>query len=51
MAPQLIIVTPHKQPVLKDSWGWKEVEEIVLDRVHVRLLKSDYHEVEEKEAS
>jgi SAM-dependent methyltransferase len=37
IAPQLLILTPHKRPVLKPEWGWQLREEFVRDRVRARL--------------
>lgn len=36
----LIIVSPHKLPVINDEYGWKLVENIVSNRVHVRIFHS-----------
>lgn len=33
---QLLILTPHKRPELKDEWGWKLEEEFVLEGVRAR---------------
>ena len=40
LSPKLIIISPHKFPVMKESYGWKEVENTVLDRVHMRVFDS-----------
>jgi hypothetical protein len=39
IAPTLIIITPHKRPQLRDSWGWTLHDEFVLNRVRARLYK------------
>ena len=37
----LIVLTPHKRPVIDHSTGWRAAGEIVHERVRVRLYKSD----------
>ncbi len=37
ITPQLVILTPHKRPVLRAEWGWTLREEIMQDRVRARL--------------
>jgi len=41
VAPQLLILTPHKRPELKPAWGWRLAGEILVERVRARL----YHRV------
>ena len=38
MARKLLVIAPHKFPAMKESYGWKEVEHFVLDRVHLRVF-------------
>lgn len=40
-AGQLLILTPHKRPIVRESWGWTLVEEFVEQRVRVRLYTSN----------
>ncbi len=40
LAPALIIITPHKRPRLRESWGWRMEEEIVEARVRARLYRA-----------
>jgi SAM-dependent methyltransferase len=40
LAPHLLILTPHKRPVLKPEWGWLLREEVVIERVRARLYES-----------
>ena len=40
LAPHLIILTPHKRPVLKLEWGWALQDELLLERVRGRLYQS-----------
>ena len=40
VADSLLILTPHKRPVLKAVWGWKLVGEIVIERVRARYYRS-----------
>ena len=37
LAPGLIIITPHKRPQLREAWGWRLEDEIVVERVRARL--------------
>lgn len=39
LAPQLLILTPHKRPELKPAWGWTLTQETVLERVRARLYQ------------
>ncbi len=40
VADSLLILTPHKRPVLKPEWGWQMVGEIVIERVRARYYRS-----------
>jgi SAM-dependent methyltransferase len=40
LAPDLVILTPHKRPQIKASWGWRLRDEIVIDRVRARWYHS-----------
>jgi hypothetical protein len=40
LAPDLLILTPHKRPQIKAAWGWQLREEIVIDRVRARWYHS-----------
>jgi trans-aconitate methyltransferase len=44
LAPQMLILTPHKRPHLKSTWGWWLEDEFSAARVRVRYyrLKSGY---------
>eukprot|EP00746_Dinoflagellata_sp_MGD_P164668 gnl/MRDRNA2_/MRDRNA2_93431_c0_seq1.p1 gnl/MRDRNA2_/MRDRNA2_93431_c0~~gnl/MRDRNA2_/MRDRNA2_93431_c0_seq1.p1 ORF type:complete len:573 (+),score=169.43 gnl/MRDRNA2_/MRDRNA2_93431_c0_seq1:58-1776(+) len=37
----LLVLTPHKRPVIEPSTGWTQVEELLQDRVRVRLYISN----------
>jgi SAM-dependent methyltransferase len=39
IAPALIILTPHKRPQLREAWGWRLEDEIVVKRVRARLYR------------
>lgn len=39
-SPALLIFTPHKRPVIKETWGWTIVGEFVEQRVRARLYAS-----------
>jgi SAM-dependent methyltransferase len=36
----LLILTPHKRPVINRQWGWGLVGELVVERVRARLYRS-----------
>lgn len=36
----LLIISPHKRPYIKDTWGWELEEEIVIERVRSRHFSS-----------
>ena len=40
IAPDLIVVTPHKRPEIRRDWGWQLEDELVADRVRARLYHS-----------
>lgn len=40
LAPALLVLTPHKRPVLRAEWGWALVGEMVVERVRVRYYQS-----------
>jgi SAM-dependent methyltransferase len=40
IAPSLIVITPHKKPILKTAWGWRLLNELQLERVRARLYLS-----------
>jgi SAM-dependent methyltransferase len=37
----LLVVTPHKRPVLRPDWGWELVDEVLIDRVRGRCHRSE----------
>lgn len=37
---QLLILTPHKRPRIREEWGWKLQREMVVHRVRSRLYSS-----------
>ena len=39
-APELWVLTPHKRPEIRESWGWRLVDEIVVERVRGRAYMS-----------
>lgn len=41
VSPHLLILTPHKRPILREAWGWHPVGEFVEQRVRVRLHASN----------
>jgi SAM-dependent methyltransferase len=40
IAPTLLLIMPHKRPVLRPVWGWNIDNEMVVDRVRARLYSS-----------
>jgi SAM-dependent methyltransferase len=40
LSPQLLIVSPHKRPILKPEWGWTLERETSFERVKARLFSS-----------
>jgi hypothetical protein len=40
VAPKLLILTPHKRPLLRSEWGWALLGERVTQRVRARLYRS-----------
>ncbi len=40
IAPTLIVLTPHKRPILREAWGWRLEDELVVERVRARLYRS-----------
>lgn len=40
LAKKLIVISPHKFPVMKEHYGWKEIENSVMDRIHLRVFTS-----------
>ncbi len=40
IAPTLLVITPHKKPLLKPEWGWTLLNEWLIDRVRGRLYQS-----------
>ena len=40
IAPQLLVLTPHKRPVISAAWGWQLSREMLVQRVRSRLYQS-----------
>lgn len=40
---RLIILTPHKRPIIHARWGWTLQDEFVHERVRARFYLSSYH--------
>ena len=40
VADSLLILTPHKRPVIRPEWGWQLVGEMVVERVRARYYRS-----------
>lgn len=41
IAPTLLILTPHKRPVIKPETGWRMLAEILHERVRARLYAAE----------
>src|SRR4051812_16638471 len=42
LAPSLLVLTPHKRPVLRAEWGWELAGEMVIERVRTRWYQSQH---------
>jgi hypothetical protein len=40
IADALLILTPHKRPIIKPNWGWELAGEVVVERVRARMYRS-----------
>src|SRR5258708_17646166 len=40
IAPALLILTPHKRPVLRPEWGWQMAGELSANRIRARFYQS-----------
>src|SRR5260221_7619003 len=40
IAPALLILTPHKRPILRSEWGWQVAGELSANRVRARFYRS-----------
>ena len=40
MTAHLVVLSPHKKPVISPHHGWELIEERVVERVHAWLFKS-----------
>jgi SAM-dependent methyltransferase len=40
VADHLLVVSPHKRPIIKEHWGWRLLGELVVDRVRARYYRS-----------
>lgn len=41
IAPALLILTPHKRPIIKPETGWRMLAEILYERVRARLYAAE----------
>jgi len=44
ISDQLLILSPHKRPEIKEEWGWSLENEIVIDKVRTRLFNNIFFE-------
>ena len=47
IAEDLIILSPHKRPILKAEWGWILKDEIIVERTHAKYYKSNMYYIDE----
>ena len=40
----LLVLTPHKRPVIRAEWGWEHAGEEVVERVRARLYRSTVYQ-------
>ena len=40
IAPNLLIFTPHKRPIIRPEWGWMLQGEFVIQRIRARMYNS-----------
>jgi len=40
ISDSMLILTPHKRPVIEREWGWEMAGEILIDRVRTRLYRA-----------
>jgi hypothetical protein len=40
VSPDLLVLTPHKRPVIRPEWGWTSAGETVVERVRSRWYRS-----------
>ena len=39
----LLVLTPHKRPLLRAEWGWTLIGEMVIQRVRARCYQAGQH--------
>ncbi len=42
ISTSLLIITPHKKPIIKPEWGWTLLDELIIERVRGRIYESVY---------
>lgn len=40
ISPHLLIITPHKKPDISTAMGWELIDEILIDKIRMRLYRS-----------
>jgi SAM-dependent methyltransferase len=38
----LLVLTPHKRPQLRPEWGWRHIDELLIERVRARYYRRAY---------
>ena len=39
ISSSLLVLTPHKRPILKPEWGWRLEQELFFERIRARLYR------------
>lgn len=42
LSPALLVLTPHKRPMLRPEWGWQRANETIVERVRARLYSASF---------
>ena len=42
----LLVLTPHKRPLLRPEWGWRCIDELLIERVRARYYQRTYAQIE-----
>lgn len=45
ISSQLLILTPHKRPKIKEEWGWALKNETIISRVRTRLYDNVFYDI------
>lgn len=51
ISDQLLILSPHKRPEIKEEWGWSLDNEMTIDKVRTRLFNNNFFKTQLNENS